>query len=384
MIYAVDVEEVRHLAETCLPPGEAVAAHLLPVVGRETPILSEHREVIRRSAGLGVHIEESRIAPCVDTLAAYADRYVPLEHDAVALSVIAGLAKLAVAVILHEIIEIDAILMGLDEALHTRLVIRCIFAPEGIVGGMVFIAQRAPHGVGTQPVAVALCKAAVFLALERSGTILGENLAQVFNFGTYDSLIVDGVKCIEMASEHSVMISTLLVGEHADSLRTQKHRMQGEDRVGAIGIGVDPCAGLYGVVDGEHLQHLLPGQHTPVYHLLDIQEIADAEVLLRADGEYRDGGAGGLPVVAVGGEAHAVDDDALCGRLRHDAEDTVGGILPLAHGAIFAEDHEFIVEGDLEAVELQAALPEGEAGVVEARSLRGIPIAEGVALAADG
>ncbi len=60
VVDAVGVEVLSHLAETCLPPGKTVLVHLLPVVGRESPVLSEHREIIGRSTGLAIHVEQTR------------------------------------------------------------------------------------------------------------------------------------------------------------------------------------------------------------------------------------------------------------------------------------------------------------------------------------
>ena len=79
MVDAVSVEVFRHLAETCFPPCEAVAVHLFPVVCRETPVLTEDREVIRRCACLAVHVEELGIDPGVDACARYADWNVAFE-----------------------------------------------------------------------------------------------------------------------------------------------------------------------------------------------------------------------------------------------------------------------------------------------------------------
>ena len=73
--------------------------------------------------------------------------------------------------------------------------------------------------------------------------------------------------------------------------------MQGEDRYAAVGIRVCPCVCDGGVVDGQYLQHALPGERHPVYHLLQVAEVAHSEACLRAQREYRherSGHSGGI------------------------------------------------------------------------------------------
>ena len=78
----VDTECIKifsHLCKTRLPPCEAVLRHLLPVVGRESPVLSVSRECIRRCTCLRIHMEEFRIKPCIHAGTADSDRKVSLE-----------------------------------------------------------------------------------------------------------------------------------------------------------------------------------------------------------------------------------------------------------------------------------------------------------------
>ena len=137
MVDTVCIEIFRHLAETVFPPSEAVACHLFPVVGREAPVLSEHGEIIRWRACLTVHVEQTRVSPCVDAETAYADRYVPFEHDSMVMCVIAGCAQLTVEM---EEIVFDACAVTFDEGIDRCLVICGIGTPEVVVGGVVFIA----------------------------------------------------------------------------------------------------------------------------------------------------------------------------------------------------------------------------------------------------
>lgn len=147
MVDAVGVEIFRHLAETVFPPCKTVLCHFVPIVGRESPVLSEHREVVWWSSGLAVHVEESGILPCVHALASDADRYVSLQHYAVLMRIVAHLAQLAVEMILCEVVEAEFILMLLDEAVYLFFVVDCIFSPAGVVGGVEEISQYTPGGV---------------------------------------------------------------------------------------------------------------------------------------------------------------------------------------------------------------------------------------------
>src|SRR5450432_2111058 len=56
MIDAKGVEIIAHLLKAPLPPGKAVFFHHFPVISRETPVLSFDRKIVRRGAGLLIHM----------------------------------------------------------------------------------------------------------------------------------------------------------------------------------------------------------------------------------------------------------------------------------------------------------------------------------------
>ena len=80
----------RHLPEPCLPPGKTVLCHLVPVVGRETPILSVSSECVRRSSRRLVHIEKLRILPSIHARAGNPDWKVTLENHSLGMGVFAN------------------------------------------------------------------------------------------------------------------------------------------------------------------------------------------------------------------------------------------------------------------------------------------------------
>ena len=81
MVYSVSIEVFRHLAKTVFPPLESIFSHLIPVIGRESPVLPQDRKIIRRRTRLSVHVEQFRGYPCVGTETADADWYVAFEHN---------------------------------------------------------------------------------------------------------------------------------------------------------------------------------------------------------------------------------------------------------------------------------------------------------------
>ena len=82
MIYTVSIKIVLHLTEPFLPPSEVILRHLIPVIGRESPVLAGDREVIRRCAGRRVEVKELRINGCIDGVGADTDRYISLHRYA--------------------------------------------------------------------------------------------------------------------------------------------------------------------------------------------------------------------------------------------------------------------------------------------------------------
>ena len=102
MIYPEHVEILRHALHPGFPPCIPVLSHFVPVVCRETPVLPVCREGIRRSPGLGIHIEEFTVHPRIRTCPAYAYRKITLEDDSAGMCIIPGFRKLHMQMILHK------------------------------------------------------------------------------------------------------------------------------------------------------------------------------------------------------------------------------------------------------------------------------------------
>ena len=82
MVDAVSVEILSHIAESAHPPLASVGKHTVPVVCRESPVLSVGRECVWRSTCLSVKVEVLGFKPYVASCTVYTDRDVALEYHA--------------------------------------------------------------------------------------------------------------------------------------------------------------------------------------------------------------------------------------------------------------------------------------------------------------
>ncbi len=158
MVDTVGIEVFRHFAEALFPPREAVAVHLLPVIGGEAPGLAEDREVIGRCSGLAVHIEQAGVHPGVDTGTRDAYGYIALNGHAFAVRVVAHMAQLLVEVVLYVTYKVDFGAVLFYKLVEHVLAVGCVFAPEAEVGCAEAVAQHTECRVWQQPGGVALHK----------------------------------------------------------------------------------------------------------------------------------------------------------------------------------------------------------------------------------
>ena len=106
--YVVDAVSIKvscHVLETAVPPLAAILQHLKPVIGRESPVLTIGREVIRWSTRLTIEVEVFRFRPYIATIAVYADWNITLQNNALSLGMLVSLLHLAVQYELYEIEE---------------------------------------------------------------------------------------------------------------------------------------------------------------------------------------------------------------------------------------------------------------------------------------
>ncbi len=134
VVYAVCIEVFGHFAEACFPPCKSVTVHFFPVVGGESPVLTQNGEVVRRRTGLAVHIEQACIGPCVHACARYADRNVALDGHAFAVCIVAYGFQLFVKVVLSEVYNICLIGSFFGQFFDQFFGVFGVFAPLREVG----------------------------------------------------------------------------------------------------------------------------------------------------------------------------------------------------------------------------------------------------------
>ena len=162
MVDAVSVEIFVHLAQPLLPPGKAGLGHLVPVIGRETPVLAVGAEGIRRSPRLHVEVEELRRHPGVGAGAAHPDGKIPLDGYPVGMGIGHGLFELDVQAILDPAPEGDRSGVGGGIFLRFFPAETGILSPLGEVDRTFFVPEAAEHGIRQQPIVVRLYKCLIF------------------------------------------------------------------------------------------------------------------------------------------------------------------------------------------------------------------------------
>ena len=109
VVDAIGIKELRHILEAAGPPLATVLQHLIPVVGRESPILTIHREIIRWSTRLTVQIEVLRLHPDIAAVAMYTNRNITLQDNTLCLGMFVRLLHLLVQDELHKVEELNVL-----------------------------------------------------------------------------------------------------------------------------------------------------------------------------------------------------------------------------------------------------------------------------------
>ena len=260
--------------------------------------------------------------------------------------------------VLHEAVEGDRAAVAAAVGLHARLVVAGVVSPAREVGRAVFIAQRAEGCIGDQPVGVVGRKALVALAARRASAVALEGLAEQLPLGVVHPFVIHLRKGVQLVAQLAVLLVLLDAGLG----QPQELRMQGEGRVGVVGVGVLPRAGHRGVVDRQQLDHPLPRGRGPVDEQLQVRKLTDAEALARAEREDRHGRSGAPPApLGEAGDDGRLDEVLLLGGRA--VPDAVGPLLPedgFERGAVGDQQLVFAPLGQAER-----EVPLREAAVVE-------------------
>ena len=254
MVDAERVEIAAHLAQARLPPGEIVLRHLLPVIGREAPVLPVRAEIVGRCAGRGVEVEELRVPVGLRAVGAHADGQVALQRDALGAGVVHFLAELPVQV-----------------ELHPAIVLR-----------LLLVAPRAELRVLRQPGGVLLDELPAGGRSEVLGAARLDGLADIGHLGLEHARVVQ----LRQRVERGLRLLEGGVLLDAEVLQVHIERMQGEGGHGAVGIRIRPLALAGGVVDRQQLQDALSRGGGPVHDGPQVAELADAEIVGRAQREH--------------------------------------------------------------------------------------------------
>ena len=340
VVDAEGVEVFGHLGHACPPPGVAVACHTFPVVSRESPVLADGRECVGRGPGLRVHVEQVRVEPCVDARAADADGQVALEDDAVVAGVGADLGQLRMQVVLDIAVECDVAAVAAAVGVDGFAVIAGEAAPAGEVGRARFVAQRAEGGIGDEPVSIGGDEVLVVAACRSAGSVAFERPAEQPQFVPVDPFVVYFGECVQFVAQGAVLV----VLHDARGRQPDELRVQGEGRIGVVGVGVFPCTGHGGIVDRQYLDDALPGGGRPVDEPFQVVELTDAEILFRTEREDRDRRPGALPS-AFGEPRVRRGVEGVFAGAGQFAPGAVGTLLPQDGGeGLAVGDQEFVFE----------------------------------------
>ena len=160
--------------------------------------------------------------------------------------------------------------------------------------------------------------------------------------------------------------------------------MKGKDADAAIRIGIGPGMGGRGVVDGQHLQHMLTGEGDVVDEALEVAEVAYAKRVFAAQGEHGDERAGHTSVVE--GEEGLVEvvDHHLPTLKGGELDGTVVAALPDDIALVVADGNELklsLLVGEHIGIEVDDPFVVVVLG--HGNALAGIPVAQFLPLADD-
>ena len=341
MVDAVGVEIFAHVLEALYPPLAAVGEHLVPVVGREAPVLSVGAECIGWRTGLAVHVEVVGLYPCVATVWADTDGNVALEDYMLAAGILVSGFHLLTELKLDEHPECRFltnrcgwVFNALLECGSELTIVRPLFE----VGGAELVAQNAECGIRHKPTLVGVIEFLVVITLYYLLAILSPHVAQVTEFELVDTLIIDLRKLVELLALLLVFTHFLNILECGKLLDINIHGVQSVNRDAVVRITVGPRLGDGGVVDWKHLQGTLACAFHPVDHLFEVTEVAHTTTLLTAQREDWNHCAGDAPCgqweCCLG---QFVAHNFACGKARH---------LNASVVALFPAGTALVVDGD--------------------------------------
>ena len=132
-----------------MPPFESVGLNVLPVVCRESPVLSSWVKVVWNGTSLGVEIENRRIGPSLRTVSAHSNRHVPHNGDSFFGSMFCCTFQLCVEMVLYE--KYVSGIFTITQFLSLPIVIYSIFTPIGKACSPVSLTKQAEGCIWQKP-----------------------------------------------------------------------------------------------------------------------------------------------------------------------------------------------------------------------------------------
>ena len=226
MVYAQGVEILLHVLHAPLEPladGElaldlGLLVLLVPMVGREAPVLPLRRELIGRCPSLRVQVEEFGMLACLHAVAIDPDGQVALQHHALRAGIVGSGLQLGVQQILH---VADVVVVLLAEL-----------------------------GIGFQPVLVGLYEVLALPGSKHTGSLFLVECLQVFVLDSLHRLVVAIRQGVQFQTATLKLGHQRLGLQRSGSLEVYVVGMQGKDAGDVVGIGVVPVSVRRGVADG--------------------------------------------------------------------------------------------------------------------------------------
>ena len=300
VVDTVSIKVLRHIQESAGPPLATVLQHLIPVISRESPVLTVNREVIRWSTCLTVHVEVLRLHPDITTVTMHTDRNITLQDDPLSLGMLVCLLHLLVQNELHEVEKLHVLVrlgFRVGQILALSLIPDIMVWPLSEVGSTILVAQVRILCVRHEPLLCFQNESLEIGSRHYLFTFLFEYLVQVIDLEIIYLFIIYLGQAVQLFTFLLCRSTSLGILQLWKCMKISIHRMDGEDADAAIWITVRPGMGDGGIIDWQKLKNFLTGRCHKINHGLEITEIAHSGTLLAAQGEYWHLRSGKLAVV---------------------------------------------------------------------------------------
>ena len=352
VIHTVSIEIILHLLEAGTPPSEVILCHLIPVIGRESPVLSADGEIIGRRTCGSVEVEELRINGCIHGVRTDTDRYIALHGYTNRVGISHSVRQLLVGMELEVFIE------------FFRL----------------FVAFAQELGIGLQPSGVLCFECLVFVGSEERILVLLEEGFEEDHLRVVYILVVRDAQSIEFGFLCLIFL-LLRRREFAHFLDIDVYRMEGKDGNGVVWITVEVIMTQRGIVDRQGLDHLLTCSSSPVRHFLEVLELTDTESFF---GTQREDGychTGSFPTRLCAAERTVVLED--CYAFIYAPDLAVLTPFGIYYGTGFEVIDDVFIFDDILAFYLYISAPDRELGIAHDELLVGIPFTQCLAVTDD-